>query len=450
MKIFSADWRLRLLQLTVLLTPFSYLPRIYFGDMVGLTFEVSLVQVAGALFIFSSAPSLVKNFDKLWQILPIKILTAFVFYNWASMIWSADGQRTVFLSAFWVFLLLLVCSIISLFLDRKIRQRDITNPMLLGATVACVFGWLQFVMEAHGVGPEFTQLHKNYMAELFGFARIQALALEPQFFASALLAPITYLSWRILNRPHRIYHLILLVGLFSTFLLTVSRGATLGLVAALVFIIIGYLYKNKKPKSKKLFKLAALYLAGLFIALFGVYFSAEMQPKHSGSASIEIFLDQISHGVINIKLANDGQGVDGLVESSTTGRLFMVERALEITGKSSGNYIFGVGAGSFGPVFQETFGGKISNHVTNNQYIEILVELGLIGLVLFLAFVLTVRNQLWKSQSQYRFMLLGLIAGFLVQYLFFSMQANVVHIWIVFGITMGVTLIKGKKNVRTS
>jgi len=445
MKKFSViDWRLKLLQLTILLIPFSYQPRLYFSSIEGLNLEFSLVQIAALLFVLTSLPSIFNNLQKLVKILPLKIFLIFIMFNWLSIFWSASVTRTIILSGYWSFLFVLVLAIICLFYDKKLARRDITNPLMIGAVAGVAFGWFQFKGVMFGLDDSITLAREAYTAELFGFARIQAFALEPQFYASSLIAPIAYLCWRVLCDKYRNYHLFLLAWLFAAFLLTVSRGGTLGLIAALILLVVFFLRHHSADRLKKLAQLGGVLFAGLAVALISVYVSAVIHPKHDGLASLEIFVDQMSHGVIDIRLANDGKGIDGLVEASTTGRYYMVERALEISSQSSQNYIIGIGAGSFGPVFQQTFGGKISNHVTNNQYVETFTELGIIKLGLFLVFVSSFGQTVWRKTRPYNVLFVGILLAYLVQYFFFSLQTNVIHIWLFVGVALGVAVIENK------
>ena len=446
MKKFSViDWRLRLLQLTVLLIPFSYQPRLYLSSLQGLNMEFSLVQIAGALFVALSIPAIFDNFKKLKSMLAIDLLAAFVALNWLSILWSADATRTVILSVYWSFLLAIVVAVVALFIDKRPKQREITNPLLLGAAASAAFGWFQFMGIVAGVSESVVLIKHAYNADLFGFVRIQAFALEPQFYANALIAPIAYLCWRVLFTKYEKYHVALLIWFFATFLLTVSRGGTLGMILALSTMTYFLIKAHEKDFRDRLMNLVFYLLVGLSVSIVAVYVSGTLQPNHTGPESVEIFIDQMSHGVIDIKLADGGAGVDGLVEASTTGRFYMVERALDLTKQAPRNYVIGIGAGSFGPVFQATFKeAAINNHVINNQYVEFFVELGIIGLALFAAFVCGFFRQVWLAGKPYNYLLIAIMLAFLVQYFFFSLQTNVLQIWLFVGVALGLSIRKTK------
>jgi O-antigen ligase len=441
MKKFSQiDWRLRFLQLTIILIPFSYQPRIFFSSLQGLNLELSLVQISAAIFIALSLPSAFRRLAALSSELALRLFALFVVFNWLSILWSADATRTVVIAVYWAFLFLLVVSICALFGEQKIHRKEITNPLILGAVTGALFGWFQYLGVTFGLSDNITLIREAYTAELFGFPRIQAFALEPQFYANSLIAPIAYLSWKFLFDRYKTIHMILLAILVATFLLTVSRGGTLGLAATILVLAIWYVHTQKLATTalKRLLQLFGIFFAGFALSIAAVYMSASFQTKHTAFASVETFVDQMSHGIIDIRIANEGQGVDGLVEASTSGRLYMVERALEIVSMSQSNYIIGIGAGSFGPVFQSKFNGDISNHVTNNQYIEILTELGTIGLVLFLAFLASFAQTVRQRTKPYQVLLLAILLAYMIQYLFFSLQTNVLHIWLFVGVALGV------------
>jgi O-antigen ligase len=402
------------------------------------------VQIAAVAFVVSGLPLLLKHRQKLISLWPIRLLAGFVALNWLSVFWALSNTRVVVLSGYMTFLLILVACITALFIDRKITQKDITNPLILGTIIGAGFGWLQYIGVTSGVGPEFTLIREAYSAELFGFARIQAFSLEPQFYANSLIAAITYLAWLILFGKYNTYHFWLLAWFVATLLMTVSRGGTLGLIMSVGFMVVFLIIKKPKDLWSRIGKLTLTFVLALIMSLTAVYVSATIHPKHDGIRSIEIFVDQMSHGIIDIRLANGGEGVEGLVEASTSGRLYMVERALEITAMSPQNYLIGVGSGSFGPAFQANFKGKISNHVTNNQYAEVLVELGLIGLGLFLAFVISFGKTIWQKTDRYKLLFMGIWLAYLVQYMFFSLQTNVLHIWLFVGVALGVSVLNNK------
>lgn len=445
MKIFSQfDWRLRLLQLTIVLIPFSYQPRIFLSSLQGLNLELSLVQISAALFVAVSLPGIFQHTKKLSTVLALKLLAVFVAFSWLSILWSADAIRTIVLSAYMSFLFLLVLAVATIFLDTKIRRRDITNPLLIGGVVGASFAWFQFLGFFMGISDNVTLVREMYSADLFGFPRVHSLTLEPQFYASTLIAPITYLAWRILFKDYQNYHIALLALFLPTFALTVSRGGMIALFASFALLLFWCLKLYRKDSLKGPLTVLAGVGVLMLSAFFMLYVFAAANSNSQFTTSFEKFVDQVSLGIIDIKLANDGQGLDGLVEGSTTGRLYMVERALEIIQLSPTNYIIGVGAGSFGPVFQSEFNSGLGNDIVNNHYIEILVELGIVGLGLFLAFFACLGQSIWRLPNRYNILFTSILVAYLIQYLFFSLQTNVTHVWLFVGVALGMCLSQSK------
>jgi O-antigen ligase len=439
MKKFSQiDWRLRFLQLTIILIPFSYQPRIFFSSLQGLNLELSLVQISAAIFIALSLPSVFRRLAALSSELALRLFALFVVFNWLSIFWSADATRTVVLAAYWAFLFLLVVSICALFGEQKIHRKEITNPLILGAVTGALFGWFQYLGVTFGLSDNVTLIREMYNADALGFPRMHSLTLEPQFYASTLIAPFLYLFWRVIETPHRIHHMILLFVFVVTFFMTVSRGAFFGLVAAAAFLLIIHLLKNHKTSPRDV--LSVLFRPVL-ITIIAVGFIAYLVLAYASNTtlvSIETFIDQITIGFVDIQIANDGAGVNGLIESSTSGRIYMTERALEIYSQSLPTTLVGIGAGSFGPLFLSNFGQGSGNDIVNNQYIEILTELGIIGLVLFLAFLASFAQTVRQRTKPYQVLLLAILLAYMIQYLFFSLQTNVLHIWLFVGVALGV------------
>ena len=124
------------------------------------------------------------------------------------------------------------------------------------------------------------------------------------------------------------------------------------------------------------------------------------------------------------------------------------ERALQFMGGWFANPIFGTGTGSFG-VLTKDAEDKIGYGTVNNEYLEILSENGLVGLALFLSFLiayaLEYKKRLADTDSKTKLMYAGLIIGILaifLQYNFFS-TLYIIYIWVFLALAMP----KGKDNV---
>jgi O-antigen ligase len=149
---------------------------------------------------------------------------------------------------------------------------------------------------------------------------------------------------------------------------------------------------------------AAFFLAFIF-AIFLVYSTAD-------KAGVNQFL---GHTAVN----DVGTG------ESVIGRLGTASSAL---GTAVG-HPFGLGAGAFGALPQ--FSDRSDYQIVNNLYLEILVESGIFGLVLFAGFLFLIFQKLWQNYRIFGFFnlfyLLGLLAIF-IQYFSFS-TIYIVYIW---------------------
>ena len=487
-KFLDPGTRLKLLQLVIILIPFSYQPRIYLDSLQGLSMEISFVQIAGAAFVLSSLQSIFRNRKKLIENWAIRLLGIYIILNWVSILWSADAVRTIVLSTYWTFLFAVVLAIAALFIDKKIKQKEITNPLIIGTVIGLTFGIWQYLGVMLGLDSSLTLIRHAYNAELFGFPRIQAFALEPQFYANGLITPALYLSWRVLLKKWNTYHYILLAWVFGAFLLTVSRGAMAGFVVAMAMMIGIFIFDKKVQDKLKIFgRYFAVLLASFIVVLGLIYVSGEIQgDHHNGPKSVETFIDHMSHNVIDINLASENldqqtpehdaptqappeqkptntsgsshtkptpsstsSNIDGLVEESTTGRLYMYRKAIEIGTDNVAVMFFGVGVGSFGPALQSADElVTINNHVVNNLYLEIFAEQGIIGLSLFLGFIGALARDIYKKTRVYALVFGTILAAYLVQYFFFSLQTNVIQVWLFVGVVIGVSLTSNKAEAK--
>ena len=98
--------------------------------------------------------------------------------------------------------------------------------------------------------------------------------------------------------------------------------------------------------------------------------------------------------------------------------------------------LFGVGTGGFGAAVHQRTDSRDAGTVANNYYLEMLAELGLVGFILFVTFVVSL---LYRLVTRRQFLLIAIIAGYLVQWYFFSGNADVIHVWVVIGLALAVS-----------
>ena len=265
-------------------------------------------------------------------------------------------------------------------------------------------------------------LKEGYDQATFGFARIQSFAAEPLYYANYIFIPLLITLFLLLKGKFEViakksWGYVVAMLLLLNFVLTVSRGAYLGLVLVALMILV--------TQYKKIFTLKIVLpvvLAGALI-MTGVYLGlAKSQPR-----AIEEF---VGHVLVN----------DYTVGESVVLRLSASDQAIELF---KDHIFLGIGPGNFGPAtlpdpYQKPETGW---PIVNNEYLEILAESGLVGFISFISLIAYVfyRAVMAYRQSKdelVRGVLIGgifALVGILVQYATFSTLA-VIHVWFLIGI----------------
>jgi len=349
---------------------------------------------------------------------PFVILILFLASNLVSIIFSLDINRAIAVFAFTV-LVFLVALLVTNLVKGSCDFEKIILALFLGAGATSLFGIYQFVGDMIGLPQTLTLLSDRYIKDVLGFARVQSTAIEPLYFANFLLVPLGLMMVLILNRVGRIKNWFLVATFFISFIafsLTFSKGGFLALgmvVLAIMLFQLRFLFRRQNLP----FLLGIILLLSIFAGTI-IYASGRV-------ADFE-------------KLVAKTIGI--ITGASIAERLDASTKAIEAVASSP---FFGIGPGNFGPFFA----GFVSNPpdggwaIVNNEYLELLAETGIIGTLLFIAFLVAVFLRSYKilRENQNRFgraLILGLsigLFGILVQYLSFS-TLYITHIWFFFGL----------------
>lgn len=182
------------------------------------------------------------------------------------------------------------------------------------------------------------------------------------------------------NKPifaQKKYDYTLAILSFILLLLLGSRGPLFSVIIVLVFCgLVFVFYKLKVPLFHKEFKLKPWNILFIFFCLLSV------------SISIFLFQDQIlqlsNRSIIRLKLLvglSDSSVQEGLGDSVST-RIEQIELSINYIFSDLKSFLFGEGVGSFGVLES----GKDQRSYPHNVFLEIMVELGSIGLLFFLLF----------------------------------------------------------------
>lgn len=334
-----------------------------------------------------------------------KVLLGFAALSYLSVFWSIDQLRTfiiatIFLATFMGFIAL----------RRLLDERTVAiikSIIIYWGFALSLFAIWQYLADLYNISSH-TFLRPQYTKMIFGFPRPQGTFLEPLYFADFLFLPIFLTFEKIIQAKKPLWFLY-----FNSFLLilvlvlTLSRGAYIAFVfSAIVFaILIGLKFKQH---LKKLALIAGITLFGALAGILLIYLTTSKD-------NFRLF---IAHaGVADVSTGEST--LDRMTFSSLAWNNFLRSP-------------WGIGAGAFGalPEFYQKL--SAGNYQTvGNLYLEVLVEEGIVGLILFLTFLFLTLRHLWKNIVVHKLESLIYLAIFLaifVQAISFS-ALYIIPIW---------------------
>ena len=350
--------------LTLVVLFFLFLPfeRLLTFEIFGLTAKISflfLLLLILAFLLYRPGPKIT---------IEEKILLAFVGISYLSAFWSIDQLRsliisTIFLATFLGFIAL------RRFLD--LRTITIVKTIIIWWGFALsLFALWQYFADLYNL--PFAFLRPEYTKTVFGFPRPQATFLEPLYFANFLFLPIFFTAERIFkNKKTQPFLAPNLFLMMLVLVITLSRGAyfAFALAVLVLAIIIFIKYKNYLRR----FGVAAIIgFLGIAAGVLLIFFTV---PRENFS----LFVTHA--GVADVSTGE-----------STLDRFYFSKVALSEFLKNP----WGIGAGAFGALPE--FEGQISTsgyQTVGNLYLEVLVEEGIIGFLLFAAFLFLLLWHLW-------------------------------------------------------
>lgn len=368
---------------------------------------------------------------------------ASVFVGWSGLcvIWSDNRTRglltfAVYATLYLVFLALvaerrLLCQLLPKLVRVAIRA---TASACLLAIIQIILGTF-IVTNRHALG-----LCAGCVAGQFGFIRPNLLAIEPQFLGSLLLAPLLYITYLILREKHDYAKQpLLLVLMLTTLWLTLSRGAIYAYLASLVVMIL------LVRKWRRMLAVVGSVALSLVICLIcqGALASANSRIDSSFTQAVSTSLNHLSMGIIrlpyqrksptslpSIPREHDKQpAYRGYVAESTNVRLSLTKTALAAWRSNRlGQQLFGTGLGSAGIVLARQTGSQYQKEIVQNEFVEVLLERGLVGLALLGGLVVLYGRLCFQRRD---YLALAILVAYLTQWCFFSGLPNALHIYLV-------------------
>lgn len=369
--------------------------------------------------------------------------------------------------------------------------KSVNKNLLIAGILASTFCWLQSILDIAGVPREATFLCKGCISTVFGFPHPNGFAIESQFMANLLLAPIFLSLFYLLERPKnhsnklnsdpypasKLGHFLrfgLPLFLVATLYLTLSRGAIFSFWVS-VFVLFIYqivkLIKQKSCRREILFRQPLIFSVVVFLPFFftlsaqGLF--TELGPtSHTFFDGVSTSVSQLSLGRIDLtkvfhktnennksheshesnKLHLSDLNTDAAasaqkapqftsyIEESTNIRLNLNRLALSSWRTSLRRMLAGVGLGAAGLTLYQEFPELGSpKEIIQNEYLAILYEQGICGVVMIICaaivFVLTYKlhNKNHEKTSIYGRVL---ALSFALTLCFFSGLPNALHIYL--------------------
>ena len=437
--------RLSLLERLWLMAPimiwFSYLPRISLAEDGTMNYELSLALIYVVILAIVGLPRVWHHWSELRQLGLVRLASAFVGWSGLCVIWSDNRTRGLLTFAVYVVLYLVFLALVA---ERRLLCQLLPKlvRVAIWATIsACLLAITQMVLgtfvitNRHSLG-----LCAGCVAGQFGFIRPNLLAIEPQFLGSLLLAPLLYITYLILQGKHSYAKQpLLLVSMLTTLWLTLSRGAIYAYLAGLVVMI---LLVRKWRRQLAVVGSVALSLVICLICQ-GALASANPRIDSSFTQAVSTSLNHLSMGIIRlpyqrksltspllISQEHDKQpAYYGYVVESTNVRLSLTKTALAAWRSNRlGQQLFGTGLGSAGVVLARQTGSRYQKEIVQNEFVEVLLERGLIGLAL-LGGLVVLYGRLCSRRRDY--LALAILVAYLTQWCFFSGLPNALHIYLV-------------------
>lgn len=444
------DLRLGIFEKILLFLPFfiwfSYQPNFNFGKISGANIEFSLLQIYLVFLVLSGLSLIFKNWQKLIKDKGAILAGLFILWNILSIFWSENTSRAILTSAVLLLLYIIFLEIISLKKLKKLA-RILAKLYVISAVFMSFFAIFQVIYGAWT--DEF--LCRGCSSLGFGFVRPSGFTIEPQFFGSLLITPILILFHEIFTSKLTKIRFFMLFVMLTALYLTLSRGAIFALVLAVLFYAFTFFKNKKKVKFNLLFSVLIIgisFFSGLII--HGIF--TQLNPRVSDTFydSISKSVNQMSMGIIKFpakKIDNSGENpaekteesapkaaFDGYVPESTNERTSMANLALETWRKDLPTVFFGVGVGGSGrAIYQYTAKTPTEAEIVQNEYLEILLELGIIGFVLFLVIIVSFFVHTRSNKLAW-----AIFIGFLIQWNFFSGMPNSLHLYLILAILFGI------------
>ncbi|WP_186667809.1 O-antigen ligase [Sporosarcina sp. BP05] len=283
-----------------------------------------------------------------------------------------------------------------------ITKRDIKNFLLLTFMVAVLLiiqGLVEKLSMRSALMPENwinRQLSPNNSSRIYGLINnpnVLAVHLTIagilSYYLKALL-PKNYMQW-LIN--------IVLVLLAGTWILTYSRGTWIAVAIGLA------VYFLLTLNWKFIVKVAAVVALGFVLIVVPITYSAQWISNNTDVGDFVRTGPAEDEGGFAVEKNRITETFNSgtLDKSKTTGRLFIVDKGFEVFKDYP---IIGTGFATFGDSASKTYSSPIYkaydirfNIYSDNQYIQVITQTGVVGVLLFAVFLLGMLILFWKKRN---------------------------------------------------
>lgn len=416
---------------------FSYWPTVRLGQDSTSNYELSVTLIYLAILAVVGMPNIWRARKSLMGSRTVWLIGSFVALSLLSLAWTPNFTRG-FLTAGIIGLLFLV--LLSVLAEHKRFNKlipTLTKLLIATTLVVCMLALVQIVAGIW-LARSSALLCAGCVANQFGFVRPNVFTIEPQFLGSLLLAPAIIVLHNFLSAQRNKVTALSLVLISAVLFLTLSRGAifAFGIGVAILFVL-------HRQKINTILQAIALVAVGLIAALLVQGSAAALNPKLNVTfiGAVSASVNHLSMGVIDLpetKTASpavdnqnqknsDAPVFSGYVEESTDTRRSLSSLAFDTWADNPTRMVFGVGLGGSGLAMNAMYPNRVDkSEIVQNEYMEILLEYGILGLVIFTSIIgsmfYVTRNNKW---------LWAIIVAYLVQWNFFSGYPNALHTYFV-------------------
>lgn len=423
---------------------FSHQPLMSFGASDTLFLDVSVAEIYAPVLALLAIPTIWRRRQALLKRRAVWLIGAFVLLAAVSLLWTPSWLRGLLTSGligiiYLIFLGLLASPNLKAMLPTLVRLT------IAGALIMCAVGAAQFVAGIW-LPRDVTLLCGGCVADQFGFVRVTGFAVEPQYFGNMLLLPIFLLLHRILAGRASWRTNSALAIMMVALVLTLSRGAIFAFGAGLLVLVVIALVG--RVKLRQIGVAAAIVVFGSAAAILAQGVAAQVNPNFSETfvGATAKSLNQLSLGLIDWRPAappvehespppssEKPTNFDGYVEASTDYRLELSRQALRTWRQNPATILFGVGIGGAGQSMADYTGEISALAIVQNEFVEILLELGAVGLAIFatalIGFFIATRRCKW---------IWAVAVAFIVQWNFFSGYPNALHTYVILAVIFAV------------